>query len=94
MSATKELVVTHAVGLHARPAAMFVRQAGSFKSKIMVTNLNKKTQPANAKSMLGVLSIGVQRDDRILIWVDGEDENEALLALSQLIESNFGEGAG
>lgn len=92
MTTTKELTVTHSVGLHARPAALFVKQAAGFKSRILVENRSKQTAAINAKSLLGVLSIGVSKNDQILITAEGEDEEPALLALSQLVESNFGEG--
>jgi phosphocarrier protein len=92
MTTSKELTVTHGVGLHARPAALFVKQATGFKSKILVENRSRKTAQVNAKSILGILSIGVSKDDQILITAEGEDEDSALSALSQLIEDNFGEG--
>jgi phosphocarrier protein HPr len=91
MAVSKEMTVFNKVGLHARPAAMFVKKAAPFKSKISVVNLSKETQPANAKSLLSVLSIGVQKDDRILVTCDGEDEAQALVALVELVAANFGE---
>jgi len=91
MAVSKEMTVLNKVGLHARTAAMFVEKATSFKSKISIANLSKETQPANAKSILRVLSIGVQKDDRILVTCEGEDEAQALDALAELVTSNFGE---
>ena len=92
MTTSKALIVTHSVGLHARPAALFVKKAAVFKSKILVENRSRKTAPVNAKSLLGVLSLGVSKNDEIRITAEGEDEESALSALSELIESNFGEG--
>jgi phosphocarrier protein HPr len=91
MAVSKELTVLNKVGLHARPAAMFVKKAAPFKSKISIANLSKETQPVNAKSLLSVLSIGVQKDDRVLVTCEGEDEAQALDALAELVATNFGE---
>ena len=79
------------VGLHARPAAQFVKTANQFKSRLTVENLTKGTPPANAKSILSVLSIAVQMNDRVRLSGEGGDEAAALSALCDLIESNFGE---
>jgi len=91
MSVSSEVTVTNAVGLHARPAAQFVKTAASFKCKISVENLTKQSAPVNAKSLLSVLSIGVQKDDRIRITVDGENEQTAMDAILELVNKNFGE---
>ena len=85
---TKSIVVQNKVGLHARPAALFVQIAMAHQSKITVTNGEKS---GNAKSIISVLSLGVQQNHRITINVDGPDEAEALEALTKLIENNFGE---
>lgn len=91
MSASIELVVRHKVGLHARPAAMFVKTASAFKSRITVENLTKATAPANAKSILSVLAVAVQTNDHVRISADGVDEEIAIAALGELIDNNFGE---
>ena len=91
MTASNEIVVRHKVGLHARPAAQFVKTASRFSSRISVENLSKGSKPANAKSILSVLSVAVQMDDRIRIIADGADEEAATAALCELIDSNFGE---
>lgn len=91
MAASQEIVVRNKVGLHARPAAMFVKAAVGFRSRITVENLTKGTQPSNAKSILSVLSAAVQKNDNIRIVAEGEDESEALDALVTLVETNFGE---
>lgn len=91
MSSAREMVVRHKAGLHARPAAALVRTAGSFTARITVDNLTKGTATANAKSILSVLKAAVQQNDRIRITADGEDAEEALARLCELVESNFGE---
>jgi len=85
---TTSIVVHNKVGLHARPAALFVQAAMLHQSKITVTNGEKS---GNAKSILGILSLGVQLNDKITINADGPDEMEALTALTKLVENNFGE---
>jgi len=83
------LTVNHEVGLHARPASMFVQTAAKFSSDIEVTH-GEKT--ANAKSILAVLTLGVHKGAKIHIKAAGDDEDEALQALEELVLSNFGEG--
>lgn len=82
-----ELVVHHKVGLHARPAALFVETAKKFNSKITVS---KDSRSVDAKSILAVLTLGVGQGDKITLSADGSDASEALGALRELIESNFG----
>jgi len=84
-------VVRNKVGLHARPAASFVKMAAGFKARITVENLTKGTPPASAKSILSVLSSAVQKDDKVRLTAEGEDEAAAIAALSELIKANFGE---
>ncbi|HHY89702.1 MAG TPA: HPr family phosphocarrier protein [Chloroflexi bacterium] len=91
MAASINVTVKNEVGLHARPAAMFVKKASSFKSKVMVENVTRATAPVNAKSILSVLSIGVLKDHEIRIQAEGEDEESAIKSLVELIESDFGE---
>ena len=86
----KELnvTITNPVGLHARPASLFVQTAMKYESEVSVT-YDGKTK--NAKSILGVLSLGVGADSKIILKAEGPDEEDAIKALSELIESNFGE---
>jgi len=84
----KELIIQNKVGLHARPAALFVQTANKFKSDITVAKDGIKV---NAKSILGVLSLGAEKGAHIIIETDGEDEKEAMQALETLIEDKFGE---
>jgi phosphocarrier protein HPr len=81
------LTVHHEVGLHARPAAMFVRTAKQFGSAIKVTHGERK---ANAKSILSVLTLGVDQGAVITLYAEGEDADQALEALEALVEDNFG----
>ncbi len=82
----KEVVVQNQIGLHARPATFFIQKANEFKSAIWV---EKDERRVNAKSLLGVLSLGIIGDTEIKIIVDGVDEKEALNALIKLVESGF-----
>ncbi len=82
------ITIRHPVGLHARPAALFVQTAQKFSAKISVTH-GAKT--ANAKSLLGLLGLGVTKDADISIKADGADEEAAVDALVALVESNFGD---
>jgi phosphocarrier protein HPr len=91
MSVSREIVIRHKVGLHARPAALFVKATSGFASRITVENLTKETAPANARSILSVLSVAVQMNDRVRITADGNDAEAAVIALCDLINSNFGE---
>ena len=81
--------MTNQVGLHARPATFFIQKANEFKASIWIEREERKV---NAKSLLGVLSLGIVKGGEITVIADGEDENEAVDALIHLIESNFGEG--
>ena len=84
----KEVTVENQVGLHARPATFFIQKANEFKSSIWV---EKEERRVNAKSLLGVLSLGITKGSNIVISAEGPDEEEAVNALCSLIESNFGE---
>ena len=83
---SKTIVVQNQVGLHARPATFFIQKSNEFKSSIWV---EKDDRRVNAKSLLGVLSLGITKGMEITINTDGTDEKEAIEALEKLIESNF-----
>ncbi|MGQ0600473.1 MAG: HPr family phosphocarrier protein [Anaerolineales bacterium] len=85
------LTVTHAVGLHARPAAKFVQTAARFQAKIEIANLARGNASVNAKSVLKVLTLAVQQGQQIRLQADGPDAEAALAALRELVESDFGE---
>ena len=82
----KDVVVENQVGLHARPATFFIQKANEFKSSIWV---EKEERRANAKSLLGVLSLGIMGGTQIRIIAGGTDEQEAVDALAKLVESGF-----
>lgn len=84
----KDVVVENQVGLHARPATFFIQKANEFKSSIWV---EKEERRANAKSLLGVLSLGIMGGTQIRIIAGGTDEQEAVNALAKLVESGFAE---
>lgn len=84
----KEVSVKNQVGLHARPATFFIQKANEFKSSIWV---EKEERRVNAKSLLGVLSLGIVGGTPIRIIADGSDEQEAVEGLISLIESGFTE---
>ena len=85
---SSEVGVQNSVGLHARPATFFIQRANEFKSSIWV---EKDERRVNAKSLLGVLSLGIVKGTSISIIADGSDEEEAVKTLVELIESNFSE---
>ncbi len=84
----KEVVVQNQVGLHARPATFFIQKANEFKSSIWV---EKEERRVNAKSLLGVLSLGIVGGTSIRIIADGSDEEQAVEGLIALVESGFAE---
>ena len=82
----KQATVNNQVGLHARPATFFIQKANEFKSTIWV---EKDEQRVNAKSLLGVLSLGIIKGSTIDLIADGTDEKDAVDALVELISSDF-----
>ena len=85
---TKEVLVGCASGLHNKQATYFVQKANEFESSIWLESDNRKM---NAKSLLGVLSLGIVKGTSINLIADGPDEKEAVEALIELISSNFSE---
>lgn len=83
------LQIINEVGLHARPASEFVKLASQFKADLKVRNSTTNSDAVDAKSILSVLMLGVEKGHTIELTVDGEDEVEALQALRDLIESDF-----
>ena len=84
----KDVVVQNQVGLHARPATFFIQKANEFKASIWV---EKEERRVNAKSLLGVLSLGIVGNTPIRVIADGADEEAAVEALVKLVESGFAE---
>ena len=85
---TQDVTIKNSVGLHARPATFFIQKANSYKSSIWV---EKDDRSVNAKSLLGVLSLGIVNGMTITLVADGPDEREALDGLKELIENGFNE---
>ena len=83
---SRGVTIENGVGLHARPATFFVQKANSFKSSIWV---EKGDCRVNAKSLLGVLSLGISQGAAITIIADGVDEADAVAGLIELVESKF-----
>lgn len=85
---SRGITIRNSVGLHARPATFFVQKANSFKSSIWIEMEDCRV---NAKSLLGVLSLGIAKGTEIKLIADGVDESSAIDGLSELIDSEFGE---
>ena len=84
----KEVMVQNQVGLHARPATFFIQKANEFKASIWV---EKEERRVNAKSLLGVLSLGIVGGTNIKVMADGADEEAAVDSLVKLVQSGFSE---
>jgi len=84
----KDVLVQNQVGLHARPATFFIQKANEFKSSVWV---EKEERRVNAKSLLGVLSLGIMGGTQIRIIAGGVDEDQAVDELVKLVESGFSE---
>lgn len=85
---TKTLAVSSRLGLHARPAALFVQEASKFKSKVTVA---KGKTEVNGKSVMGIMLLAAEHGARITLTVSGPDEKEALKALEGLFHRKFDE---
>jgi phosphocarrier protein HPr len=80
--------VTNRLGMHARPAALFVSHASKFKSEIF---LEKNGLKVNGKSIMGVMMLAAEQGSELIVYANGEDEQEAVRTLVQLIDSGFGD---
>ncbi len=85
---TCEIMITNSSGLHARPATFFIQKANFYKSTILIEKDNRKV---NAKSLLGVLSLGIAKGMTVTLTADGQDEDAAIDGLVSLINSGFNE---
>ncbi len=83
---SKDVTVTNSVGLHARPATYFIQKANTYKSSVWVERGDRR---ANAKSLLGVLSLGIVKGSEVKLIADGIDETDAIDGLSTLILKGF-----
>ena len=84
----KEVTINNQVGLHARPATFFIQKANEFKCSIWV---EKEERRVNAKSLLGVLSLGIVKGTTVSLIADGADEKDAVEKLAELVNSDFAE---
>ena len=85
---SREITITNTIGLHARPATFFIQKANGYKCSIWV---EKEDRKVNAKSLLGVLSLGIAQGMTIKLIADGADEAEALDGLEMLANTGFQE---
>ncbi len=83
---SREVTITNAIGLHARPATFFIQKANSYQSTISV---EKEDRRVNAKSLLGVLSLGIAQGMTVKLIAEGQDEAEAMEGLVALVETGF-----
>ena len=83
---SQNVTIQNSVGLHARPATFFVQKANSYKCSIWV---EKEDCRVNAKSLLGILSLGITRGTKITLIADGEDEAAAVAGLAELIDRDL-----
>ncbi len=88
---TKQVTVRNKSGLHARPAADFVKEALKFKSSIKIARENKPDALVNGKSLVLVLSLSIGCNEEIRIQANGEDEQAAVEALVAAVEAGLGE---
>ena len=85
---SRSVTIQNNVGLHARPATFFIQKANSYKCSIWV---EKEDCRVNAKSLLGVLSLGISKGMSITLIADGSDETEAVNGLTELVNGGLGE---
>ena len=85
---SRSVTIKNSLGLHARPATFFIQKANSYKCSIWV---EKEDCRVNAKSLLGILSLGISKDTTVTIIADGHDEEDAVSGLVDLVESGFAE---
>ena len=85
---SRSVTIKNSIGLHARPATFFIQKANSYKASIWV---EKEDCRVNAKSLLGVLSLGISQGTKITLIADGQDEAEAIDGLTTLVDSEFAE---
>lgn len=83
---SRDITIKNSVGLYARPATFFIQKANSYKSSIWI---EKDDRRVNAKSLLGVLSLGITRGTKITLIADGEDEAVAVAGLAELVDTEL-----
>ena len=85
---SRSITIKNSLGLHARPATFFIQKANSYKCSIWV---EKEDCRVNAKSLLGILSLGISKDTTVTVIADGADEEDAVNGLAELVEGGFAE---
>ena len=85
---SREVTIKNNVGLHARPATFFIQKANAYKSSVWI---EKDDRRVNAKSLLGVLSLGIVKGMTVTIYADGVDEAEAIEGIAELVNTGFTE---
>ena len=88
MSLSKEIEIINKLGMHARAAAQFVQLASSFTSHI---EIEKDSRRVNGKSIMGVMMLAANKGSKVTLHIDGEDEEESMKQLAQLINNRFNE---
>jgi len=88
MSISKELEIINKLGMHARAAAQFVQLASSFSSHI---EIEKDNQRVNGKSIMGVMMLAASKGSNVTLHANGDDENDSLIKLEELINNRFNE---
>lgn len=88
MTVQKEFIIQNKMGMHARPAAQFVKRASQFKCDIWV---EKDEEPVNGKSIMGLMMLAAGRGETIKITAEGDDATEAMATLEALVTSGFGD---
>ena len=83
---SREVTITNAIGLHARPATFFIQKANSYQSTVWV---EKEDRRVNAKSLLGVLSLGIAQGMTVKLIAEGQDEVDAMEGIVALVENGF-----
>ena len=85
---SRDITIINNIGLHARPATFFIQKANTYKASIWI---EKEDRKINAKSLLGVLSLGIAKGMTITLIADGQDEDSAINGLIELIQTGFAE---
>ncbi len=88
MSVSKKIEIINKLGMHARAAAQFVKLASNFSSHI---EIEKNHQRVNGKSIMGVMMLAASKGSQITIYAEGEDENDSIIKLEELINNRFNE---
>lgn len=84
-----KVILKNEMGLHARPASLFVKEAGRFSSNIYI---EKDNNEYNAKSIISILCMAAEKGEQLIIKAEGDDEKESVEALKALIDNNFNKG--